>query len=97
MHLQSSEQCQDKITLLGEQLMAGDFEDIFGRMRDMMRAAAPSMTVAKNDAGSLELRTPDIDAKTGQPGWFGTVTVKKGYVAYHLMPLYSQPPDRGRC
>lgn len=71
--------------------MAEDFEAVFTRLRSLMLKAAPGMVVNKDSAGSLELRTPAIDPKTKQPGWFGTVTIKKSYVAYHLMPLYEQP------
>lgn len=71
--------------------MAEDFETVFTRLRSIMLEAAPGMVIAKDSAGALELRTPTIDPKTRQPGWFGTVTIKKTYVAYHLMPLYKQP------
>lgn len=71
--------------------MTEDFEAVFARLRKMMLDAAPKMTVAKDVAGALELRTGAIDPKTRQQGWFGTVMIKKSYVAYHLMPLYSQP------
>jgi hypothetical protein len=64
---------------------------VFAQLRDLMLQAAPGMKVNKDQPGALELRTPDIDPKTKQPGWFGTVTIKKTYVAYHLMPLYTEP------
>lgn len=28
----------------------------------------------------------------GQPTWFGSVKSGKGYVNFHLMPLYMSPP-----
>lgn len=71
--------------------MSDSFELVFAQLRATMLAAAPEMVVAKDDPGSLELRTPAVDLKTKQPGWFGTVTTKKSYVAYHLMPLYTRP------
>ncbi len=71
--------------------MADDFQTVFSRLRRLMLDAAPGMKVNKDLPGALELRTPTLDPKTKQPGWFGTVTVKKTYVAYHLMPLYTQP------
>jgi len=67
------------------------FDEAFSRLREMMLAAAPQMHVSRDDPGSLELRTPALDPKTKQPGWFGTVTSKKSYVAVHLIPLYSEP------
>lgn len=71
--------------------MTNAFETIYARLRDLMLEAAPGMTKTKDLPGGLELRTPRIDPKTKQPGWFGTVTIKKSYVAYHLMPLYTHP------
>lgn len=71
--------------------MAEKFEEVFARLRQIMLEAAPGMTATKDMPGSLELRTPATDPKTRQPGWFGTVTIKKSYVAYHLMSLYTEP------
>lgn len=71
--------------------MAEDFESVFARLRGIMLQSAPSMVVSKDSSGALELRTPGIDPKNKQAGWFGTVTIKKSYVAYHLMPLYCEP------
>lgn len=71
--------------------MADGFDDIFAQLRRIMLDAAPGMTISKDLPGSIELRTTTIDPKTRAAGWFGTVTVKKTYVAYHLMPLYDRP------
>ncbi len=71
--------------------MAEGFDTVFARLRSLMLQEAPGMIVAKDAAGSLELRTPAVDLKTGQLGWFGTVTIKKTYVAYHLISLYERP------
>jgi hypothetical protein len=71
--------------------MAEGFEPVFARLRGIMLKAAPGMVIAKDSPGALELRTPAVDPKTKQHGWFGTVTIKKTYVAYHLMPLYLRP------
>lgn len=83
--------------------MAEDFKAIYARLRGLMLEAAPGMVVNKDRPGALELRTPAIDPKTKEPGWFGIVTIKKTYVAYHLMPLYTSPglaagisPELGR-
>ena len=32
-----------------------------------------------------------IEARTKQPAWFGWIAIKKSYVAYHIMPLYTLP------
>ena len=67
------------------------FEDVYQRLRAVMLDAAAGQVVAVDEPGNLVVRTAQIDGKTGQPGWFGTVTIKKSYVAYHLIPLYDQP------
>lgn len=71
--------------------MAENFETVYSRLRQMMLQAAPTMKINQDKPGALELRTSTIDPKTRQAGWFGTVTIKKSYVAYHLMPLYTHP------
>lgn len=68
-----------------------DFETVHQTLRALMIAAAPGQVVTRDEPGDLVVRSPGIDSKTGQPGWFGTVTIKKSYVAYHLMPLYCEP------
>lgn len=71
--------------------MPENFAAIYDRLRSVMLAAAPRMKVNRDEPGVLELRTPAIDQKTKQPGWFGMIAVKKTYVSYHLMPLYTAP------
>lgn len=67
------------------------FATVFTRLRDIMLTAASGQVVAVDEPGNLVVRTAAIDPATGQPGWFGTVTIKKSYVAYHLIPLYRDP------
>ncbi len=67
-----------------------DFGAVFVALREMMLVAAGDLVVTRDEPGDLVVRTHQPDAK-GQPGWFGTVTVKKSYVAYHLIPLYDAP------
>lgn len=68
-----------------------DFEAVHERLRDIMLAESGSQVLTRDAPGDLVLRTQQIDPKTGERGWFGTVTIKKSYVAYHLMPLYAEP------
>lgn len=64
---------------------------VFDRLRAIMLAGGGDQLVTKDAPGDLVVRSHMIDAKTGQPGWLGTVTIKKRYVAYHLMRLYVDP------
>lgn len=67
------------------------FDEVHAQLRHIMLDAASGQVVTRDEPGDLVVRTPNIDPKTGEPGWFGTVTIKKSYVAYHLMPLYCDP------
>ncbi|MES2339882.1 MAG: hypothetical protein V4537_17445 [Pseudomonadota bacterium] len=71
--------------------MTDTFDAVYDRLREVMLDAVDSHIVAVDAPGNLVIRTSAIDPSTGQPGWFGTVTIKKSYVAYHLMPLYTRP------
>jgi hypothetical protein len=71
--------------------MGEDFDAVHARLRAIMLAAAPAGAVVSDEPGYLVVRTAAIDPKTGEHGWFGTVTTKKSYVAYHLIPLYDRP------
>lgn len=68
-----------------------DFDAVFAGLRGIMLAAAGDLAVARDEPGDLVVRTHEADPKTGEPGWFGTVTTKKSYVSYHLIPLYADP------
>lgn len=68
-----------------------DFGAIYDALRAIMLEAAGDLSIARDAPGDLEVRTRGVDPKTKQPGWFGTVTIKKSYIAYHLMPLYEAP------
>lgn len=71
--------------------MAAGFDAVHAELRAIMLAEAAGLTIARDAPGDLEVRTATADPKTGKPGWFGTVTIKKSYVAYHLIPLYEHP------
>ena len=64
---------------------------VYVELRAMMLAVADGLVVARDAPGDLEVRTAELDPSTGKPGWFGTVTIRKSYVAYHLIPLYDAP------
>ncbi|MEL7199498.1 MAG: hypothetical protein AAGL10_14400 [Pseudomonadota bacterium] len=71
--------------------MSSDFETIFGTLRGtMLEVVDGALMVTDDKPGSLTVKSQRLDAK-GQPVWFGTVTIKRSYVAYHLMTLYEHP------
>jgi hypothetical protein len=71
--------------------MMNDFGPVHERLRAIMLECAADQLVSRDEPGDLVIRTRANDPKTKEPGWFGTVTIKKSYVAYHLMPLYDRP------
>lgn len=70
--------------------MSAAFDPVFQALRDIMLRHAGGLVVARDAPGDLVVHTLATDAK-GQPGWFGAITIKKTYVAYHLPPLYDHP------
>lgn len=71
--------------------MSDDFPAIFQRLRQLMLDAAPRMVITDDSPTNFTLKTPWIEARTKEPAWFGWIAIKKSYVAYHVMPLYSLP------
>lgn len=71
--------------------MSDEFPIVFADLRDLMTKAAPGMIITDETATNFTLKTAWIEARTQQPAWFGWIAIKKSYVAYHLMPLYSLP------
>lgn len=67
------------------------FDACYDALRQIMLREGAGQAVTRDAPGDLVVRTQGVDPATGQPGWFGTVTIKKSYVAYHLMPLYYDP------
>lgn len=67
------------------------FEQVYAALRRIMISAAPEQDIVRDGPGDLVLHTRRTDPSTGKPIWFGAVTIKKSYVAYHLFPLYENP------
>ena len=71
--------------------MSEDFPAIFAELRKLMLDAAPAMVVTDDSPTNFTLKTPWIETRTKEPAWFGWIAIKKSYVAYHVMPLYTLP------
>ena len=66
------------------------FGPVYSRLREILLSVVDKdLDVTRDEPGNLVVRTRAVDAK-GQQGWFGTVNIKKSYVAFHLMPLYER-------
>lgn len=71
--------------------MSDAFPEIFSTLRALMLEAAPGMVVTQDTPTSFTLKTAWLEARTKEPAWFGWIAIKKSYVAYHIMPLYTLP------
>jgi hypothetical protein len=72
--------------------MPADFAPVYAELRALMLRAADGMTVSKDTPQAVELVAPFAHPrKPGGPMWFGAVRTGKGYVGFHLMPLYVAP------
>lgn len=69
--------------------MSEAFASIFAELRSLMLDAAPDMVITDDTPTTFTLKTPWLEARTQQPAWFGWIAIKKSYVAYHVMPLYT--------
>lgn len=71
--------------------MAGeDFDAVFAELSARMRRAAAGCAVVTDTSTNLVLHAAIPNPlKPDQKMWFGAVQVRKGYVSYHLMPVYS--------
>lgn len=73
------------------------FEAVYAELRERMIRAAAGHKVVTDSPGSLVLHAPIPNpAKPKEALWFGAVQLKKTYVSYHLMPVYSHQELRER-
>jgi len=67
-----------------------EFAAIYAELRERMIRAASNQTVVTDSPGDLVLHAPIPNpVKPDQRMWFGAIQIRKGYVSYHLMPVYS--------
>lgn len=71
--------------------MTDAFPAVFADLRALMMAAAPGMIVTEDTPTQFTMKTSWLEKRTKQPAWFGSIAIKKSYVAYHVMPLYTLP------
>jgi hypothetical protein len=66
------------------------FPEVFQRLRAIIKPYAPRMRVIESSASTHSLDTRHV-MPNGKPLFFSSVTVRKNYVSFHLMPLYVFP------
>jgi hypothetical protein len=67
-----------------------DFPDIFRRLKAILEPYAQEMDVVADSETDYVLNTRHIMGN-GQPLFFASVTTRKRYVAFHVMPVYAFP------
>ncbi|MCA9838497.1 MAG: hypothetical protein KC422_16385 [Trueperaceae bacterium] len=67
-----------------------EFENVFERLRDIMRPFEQNLVVKADLPGNYYLNTP-YQRSDGYAYAFGGVQIKKNYVSYHLLPVYMNP------
>lgn len=65
----------------------GDLHSLYLALRDVMKTAAPSMKVAKDQLGDFMLTVPQDVMASKDPIWFGSVRLTATNVSFYLPPL----------
>jgi hypothetical protein len=71
--------------------MSADFEDVFAELKQIFEPHVEKLSVTTDTATEYTLygRAPSpFPQHKGHPVYFGSVRLGKGYVSFHLMPLY---------
>lgn len=66
------------------------FPELFRRLRAIIEPYAPMMHVTVDSDSAYSLDTHHVMAN-GKPLFFSSVTIRKNYVSFHLMPVYVFP------
>jgi hypothetical protein len=67
-----------------------DLETVYARLRAILEPYAAKLDIKADTDAELYVDTRHR-LKNGKPLFFGAVQVKKRYVSYHLMPVYTDP------
>jgi hypothetical protein len=66
------------------------FAQVFDELRALLAPYARHLLVKKDEPSAYSLDTP-YSERWKRELFFGSVEIKKGYVSYHLMPVYMFP------
>ena len=67
-----------------------DLAPVYAALRAVMAPYAAQLDTQRDDAEQLYVDTRHVQ-KNKMPLFFGAVQCKKGFVSYHLMPVYADP------
>ena len=66
------------------------FESIFQQLKEILAEYANELVVVVDEKNNFYLNTHHI-MKNNKPLYFGSTTINKNYVSFHLMPVYVFP------
>jgi hypothetical protein len=67
------------------------FEETFAALRGILAPYATQLLVTADTPGNYQLCSRTLKDRIGRPLFVAAVQIKKAYVSYHLMPVYSAP------
>lgn len=67
-----------------------DLTTVFTALKSILAPYAAKLDTRKDDAAELYVDTRHIQ-KNRKPLFFGAVQLKKSFVSFHLMPVYTHP------
>jgi hypothetical protein len=70
--------------------LTADLTTVYAGLHAILAPYAARLAVVRDDGQELYVETRYIQ-KNRKPLFFGAVQVKKSYVAFHLMPVYTRP------
>ncbi|WP_027963601.1 DUF1801 domain-containing protein [Halalkalibacillus halophilus] len=67
------------------------FQYLFTRLKTTLQQYEHNLVVKKDDESTYYLDSPKDNPINGSPHFFASVSIKKNYVSFHLMPVYYYP------
>jgi hypothetical protein len=68
-----------------------DFQEIFNQLQPYLKKYEQELVVTTDQNQLYYLDSNKIFPRNNKPYFFGSVSVKKNYVSYYLMPVYMFP------
>jgi hypothetical protein len=67
------------------------FERTFDTLRGILAKHARRLLVTVDEPGEYQVSSPTLKDRAGRPLFVAAVQIKKNYVSYHLIPVYTTP------
>jgi len=67
------------------------FPQVFARLKAILEPWADAVGVTTDTDDDYVLQGPPTAASMGRPAYFGEVRIRKNYVSFYLMPVYTFP------